>query len=173
MTAVVRKAVLVVLGLIAVRFLLPRALGREARMIALLGSLIRLMAVAATANTSKAYSTEARTAALESRTGQVELGNIINVQPSSTVGQLQEGTFINVNGSQVQITGAGGGDLYIVALKLWNDAVQVGYLNSIHPYHPSTTVPAAPTSYSQSWGDGMVNSLNEVRALLGSANIFN
>lgn len=64
-----RKAVMIVLALLAVR-LLPKALRREARAIELLTVLLEIT-LAAAANTSKAVSTEQRTAALEARTGAI------------------------------------------------------------------------------------------------------
>lgn len=64
-----RKAVMIVLALLAIR-LLPKALRREARALELITVLFQVT-LAATANTSKAVSTEQRTAALEVKTGAI------------------------------------------------------------------------------------------------------
>jgi hypothetical protein len=86
----VRKAVMILLALAAIR-LLPKALRREARALELLTVLFEIT-LAAAANTSKAVSTEQRTAALEVKTGAITtqlagnsgFANALGYGPTST-----------------------------------------------------------------------------------------
>ena len=82
-----RKLVVLVLALIVIR-LLPRAVRQQVRAMELITAMMQIAAMA-TANTSMTYNTAQRTAALETRTGNLEQGVISNVQPSSTVGTIQ------------------------------------------------------------------------------------
>ena len=91
---------------------------------------------------------------------------------TSRVTTLETGTFVNVSGSTVNITGAGGGSLYIIALDKWINQNQVNYLNTISQQPWSTTVPGAPGSYNSGWGNGMVTALNNLIAACGNANIL-
>jgi hypothetical protein len=83
-----RKILLILLALAAIR-LLPRAIRRQADTLALITALFETVALAATANTSKAYATEQRVTAAETRVGNLEQGVLPNLQPSSTIGQIQ------------------------------------------------------------------------------------
>jgi hypothetical protein len=85
-----RKAVLIVLALAALR-LLPKALQREARALELI-TLLFQVTLAATARVDKAVSTEQRTAALEVKTGTITtqlagntgFANALGYGPTST-----------------------------------------------------------------------------------------
>src|SRR5260370_41915469 len=97
-----RKILLVILALALVR-LLPRQLRRGVTAVGLLAALPESLALAATPppNTSMTYSNMQRTAALETRVGNLEQGIVPNVQSGSTIGTLQRGIFTNVSGGSV------------------------------------------------------------------------
>jgi hypothetical protein len=86
-----RKAVMILLALLAIRFL-PKALRREARALELI-TLLFSMTAAAAANTSKTASVEIRTGNLETRVGNLEKGQFSNLQGSSLLGQIAAGNF--------------------------------------------------------------------------------
>lgn len=104
-----RKAICIILALAAIR-LLPRALRAEARALGLFAMLVQSLAMSGAPNSSKVYANEARTASLETRVGNLEQGQIVNLQSGSTFGTLQA-TVTTLNhdvGVLLPIVNAGG-----------------------------------------------------------------
>jgi len=125
----VRKALLIVLALLAIR-LLPRALRREARAAELI-TLLFQVALAATANTSKAVSTEQRTAALEARTG------AITTQLAGNTGFANALGYGPTSTANVGVTsGPDAGDCQVL-----NTSGQIG--GAAAHYHTTPTLPNA------------------------------
>lgn len=123
-----RKAVMILLALLAIR-LLPRALRRQARALELITLLFQLTAAAA-ANTSQTASTTARTASLETRVGDLEQGKFSNLQSSSIIGTLQRGVFTNVSGGSTitMETQQGSVTLHCGALSNFTSGPQTTFL---------------------------------------------
>lgn len=127
-------------------------------------AVVHLLATAAKAS-AKAYTTSARVDSLVSSFGST------TSMLSAQIQTLQQGTFVNVNGSTVQITGFGGGNLYVVALKLFTDGNQVNFLNTLNQQANTNIPPTAPSTYSSSWGNGVVGAINNLRNACAAANI--
>ena len=123
-----RKAVMILLALLAIR-LLPKALRRQARALELITLLFELTAAAA-ANTSKTASVEVRTGNLESRVGDLEQGKFANLQSSSVIGTLQRGIFTNVSGGSTisMETQQGSVTLHCGALSSFTSGPQTTFL---------------------------------------------
>jgi len=159
----VRKAVMILLALLAVR-LLPRALRREARALELVALLAQLTA-AAIANTSKTASTANRTASLEARVGSLEQGVIPNVQSGSTIGTLQRGIFVNVSGGAVitMETQQGSVTLHCGALSNFTSGPQTTFLASLTQCGPQAFAGGDDGNTGASWASGERGYINDAK----------
>jgi hypothetical protein len=170
----VRKLPLLLLALLAAR-MVRRAVRKQAEVSGLLWALIALTACS-TANTSKTYAMEQRVnlavAAIGAANGTAatQAAQISALQ--AQVAQLQEGTFTNVGGTTVQLTG-GPGNLYVTALQYWNSQSQVDFLNTVHPESKPASPGTAPGSYSSSFEQANYTAgINNIIAQLQNAGIF-
>jgi hypothetical protein len=136
----VRKAVMILLALAAIR-LLPRALRAEARALGLFTLL--LQSLAAAANTSKTYNAEIRTSNLETRVGNLEQGQFANLQSSSVIGTLQRGIFTNVSGGSTitMETQQGSCTLHCGALSNFTSGPQTTFLAGLQRLNHLTGQP--------------------------------
>lgn len=160
-----RKAVMIVLALAALR-LLPRAFRQQARMLELVALLWQLTTAAA-ANTSKTVNIEARTGDLETRVGNLEQGQVANLQNSSLIGQLQQGNFpggTSISCATLTTTGnisCGGsmgasGSVHVGGSVL-TDA-QLGFLSALGKLPHQTT--SNSSAFNATAFGGLVNAVN-------------
>ena len=127
-----RKAVMILLALLAIR-LLPPALRQQARALELITLLFQLTAARMPPNTSKAYNAEVRTGNLETRVGDLEQGKFANLQSSSVIGTLQRGIFTNVSGGSTisMETQQGSVTLHCGALSNFDSGPQAQFLRGL------------------------------------------
>lgn len=128
-----RKAVMILLALAAIR-LLPRTLRREARALELFTVLFQ-MAAMATANTSKAYSTEKRVGTVEGKVGtmQSQRGTFAGFSGSNSSFPMAGGTVIGYN---PQGSGNNGGDSSQTSGQIGGASA---HYHSMTHYHTSST----------------------------------
>ena len=157
-----RKAVMILLALLAIR-LLPKALRREARALELI-TLLFQAAAPLIVNTSKTANVETRTGNLETRVGNLEQGQFANLQSSSVIGTLQRGIFTNVSGGSTisMETQQGSVTLHCGALSSFTSGPQTTFLATLSQCAgPGGNLGTDPFTGS-SWGSGERGYINDV-----------
>ena len=147
-----RKAVMILLALLAIR-LLPKALRRQARALELITLLFQLTAAAA--NTSKTASVEARAGNLETRVGDLEKGQFSNLQSGGVIGTLQRGIFTNVSGGSTisMETQQGSVTLHCGALSSFTSGPQTTFLAGLQKLN-HLSGQAFDNNTGSSWASG-------------------
>lgn len=166
-----RKIVILLLALLAIR-LLPRSLRAEARAMGLITLLMQSLATVM--NTSKTLSLEGRVSALETRTGDLEQGKVNNLQPNTTIGQLNKGIFTNVSGGSTitMDTQQGSVGLHCGALSNFTSGPQTTFLAGLSKTQSPGGVGLDPNSGSSWANNERAQYINDLRsdwnALLGT-----
>lgn len=158
-----KKALLILLALLALR-LLPRALRQEMQVMGLFRLFLSTMTTMAAGNTSKTYAIEARTGDLETRVGNLEQGQIANLDPNSLIGGLTKGIFPNVQGNTVIMTAASSATLHCQALGQLTDTTNTTFLAGLSKTQSPGGVALDPNSGSSWANNERANYINDLRS---------
>jgi DNA-binding beta-propeller fold protein YncE len=159
----VKKIAILFLALIALR-LLPKALRSELRFLATFSALAKAMLVMAVDNTSKVMSIEGRTGDLETRVGNLEQGQIPNLDQNSLIGGLTKGIFPNVQGNTVIMTAASSSTLHCQALGNLTDSSNTSFLSGLSKTQSPGGVALDPNSGTTWVANERAQYINDLRS---------